>query len=315
MIDSLDVPLVSIGVASFNNAVYLIETLESIRAQTYSNWEVIIVDDASKDESAKLAADWLNAHPDVRGQLLVNEYNKGVCHTFNRFLEAASGEYISIIGSDDTFLPNKLATQVPLLVASSPNVGVIYSDLSKMDAAGKVFVPSVYDTGQIRPFSGNIWLEMLKTNFVGAMSVLIRRSCIEQIGHFDEALAYEDWDMWLRIARKFEFLYQPIITVLYRVHKSSATSTRLKQMNESSCMLLQKQLGVSIDGDAIIKAHLTRYTETLYFLESTNSRYWLQERWQHQKDLRGFLLLTFSTLGIPPRWVSKVRSLFRESDK
>jgi glycosyltransferase involved in cell wall biosynthesis len=71
-------PLVSIGVASFNNAFYLIETLDSIRAQTYPNWEVIIVDDASKDESAQLAADWLKTHSNVRGQLLVNEHNRGV---------------------------------------------------------------------------------------------------------------------------------------------------------------------------------------------------------------------------------------------
>jgi glycosyltransferase involved in cell wall biosynthesis len=298
-------PLVSIGVASFNNAFYLIETLDSIRAQTYPNWEVIIVDDASKDESAQLAADWLKTHSNVRGQLLVNEHNRGVCHTFNRFLEVASGEYISIIGSDDTFLPDKLATQVPLLAASPPTVGLLYSDLSKMDAEGKVFVRSVYDTGQIKPSSGNVWLEMLKTNFLGAMTVLIRRNCIEQVGHFDEALAYEDWDMWLRIARKFEFLYQPTVTCYYRVHSTSAMFRRRIQIIETNLLLLQKHLGISSAGDTIIALHLREFSEQLYLLGSPDSVQWLNRSWQQNRHWRGLAILTAARLGISPNFVTK----------
>jgi glycosyltransferase involved in cell wall biosynthesis len=311
-IDS-SVPLVSIGVASFNNEVYLIETLESIRAQTYSNWEVIIVDDASKDESAKLAADWLNAHPDVRGQLLVNEHNKGVCHTFNRFLEAASGEYISIIGSDDTFLPNKLATQVPLLAVASSEVGVLYSDLSKIDSSGKIIAPSVYATKQIEPFSGDVWLEMLKTNFLGAMTVLIRRECFSRVGTFDETLAYEDWDMWLRISREFKFIYQPEITCHYRIHGASALHKHRAQIIETNLRLLQKHAGVSSAGDEIIARHLREFSEQLYLLQGPDSVTWLRRSWERNRHWRGLAILIVARLGIPASVVShafgKVKAL------
>ncbi|MBD2721786.1 glycosyltransferase [Hymenobacter armeniacus] len=297
-------PLVSIGVASFNNAAYIIDTLESIRAQTYPHWELVVVDDASKDNSAELITDWLKTHPEVNGKLLVNSPNRGVCHTFNRFLDAAQGKYISIIGSDDLFLPDKLTAQVALLEAAPGRVGVVYSDVSKIDPAGKVIVPSVYDTGQIRPFSGDIWLEMLKTNFLGAMTVLIRRECFDKVGHFDEDLAYEDWDMWLRIAREYDFLYQPEITCHYRIHGASALHKRRAQIIETNLRLLQKHLGVSPEGDAIIARHLREFSEQLYLLGSPDSVKWLRRSWQQHRHTRGLALLLAARLGVPAATVA-----------
>ncbi|MBF9222161.1 glycosyltransferase [Hymenobacter ruricola] len=292
-------PLVSIGVASYNNAAYIVETLESIRNQTYPHWELVVVDDGSKDDSAELIADWLKTHSEVKGQLLVNNPNRGVCHTFNRFLNAAKGKYISIIGSDDLFLPEKLTAQVALLEAASAKVGLVYSDVSKIDPAGKVIVPSVYETGQITPFSGNVWLEMLKTNFLGAMTVLIRRECFDQVGPFDENLAYEDWDMWLRISREFDFLYQPEVTCHYRIHGASALHKRRAQIIETNLRLLQKHVGVSPEGDAIIARHLREFSEQLYLLGSPDSVKWLRRSWQQHRHARGLALLLAAHLGVP----------------
>ncbi|MBJ6141834.1 glycosyltransferase [Hymenobacter sp. BT559] len=300
-----NLPLVSIGVASYNNSAYIVETLDSIRLQTYSNWELIVVDDASTDNSITLISNWFKAHPEVNGCLLVNDHNRGICHTFNRFLTQARGQYISIIGSDDLFLPSKLTTQVALLEAAPATVGVVFSDLSKIDAAGNVIIPSVYDTGQIRPFSGNVWLEMLNTNFLGAMTVLIRRRCIDQIGLFDENLAYEDWDMWLRISREFDFLYQPEITCHYRVHGNSVLHRRRATIIDSSLRLLQKHLGVSPAGDTIIARHLREFSEQLYLLGSPESVYWLDRSWQQNRHWRGWAILTAARLGISPALVTK----------
>lgn len=304
-------PMVSIGVASYNNASYVIETLESIRNQVYSNWELIVVDDASKDDSAQLVADWLQAHPEVGGKLLVNATNRGVCHTFNRFLAEAKGQYISIIGSDDLFLPGKLVGQIALLEAAPSRVGLVYSDLSKIDPVGKVIVPSVYATAQISPFSGDVWLEMLKTNFLGAMTVLIRRECFAKIGQFDENLAYEDWDMWLRIAREFNFLYQPEITCHYRIHGTSALHKRKAQIIEANLLLLQKHVGVSAAGDAIITQHLREFSEQLYLLGSTASPLWLQRSWQQTRHLRGLALLVAARLGVPASAIARAFRLLK----
>ncbi len=305
-------PLVSIGVASFNNAAYIIETLDSIRNQTYSNWELLVVDDASSDNSVSLVAEWFETYPAIRGRLLVNTTNKGVCHTFNRFLTEASGQYISIIGSDDLFLPDKLSTQVSILEACSSQQGVVYSDVSKIDASGKVIVPSVYATNQIQPFSGDVWLEMLKTNFLGAMTVLIRRECFKEVGMFDENLAYEDWDMWLRISRKFDFVYQPKVTCHYRIHGGSAMHKRRIQIIETNLKLIQKHVGVSAEGDVIIAQHLREFSEQLYLLGSSDSVTWLRRSWQQNRHLRGWAILTAAQLGIP---ASKVAQAFKAFKK
>jgi glycosyltransferase involved in cell wall biosynthesis len=310
--DSELLPLVSIGVASFNNAGYIIETLDSIRKQTYSNWELVVVDDASSDNSVALIKEWLQKYPHVKGRLLVNATNKGVCHTFNRFLAEASGQYISIIGSDDLFLPNKLSAQVAILEGCSSRQGVVYSDVSKIDVSGKVIVPSIYATNQIKPFAGDVWLEMLKTNFLGAMTVLIRRECFAKVGLFDESLAYEDWDMWLRISREFEFVYQSEITCHYRIHGGSAMHKRRIQIIETNLRLIQKHIGISEAGDAVIAQHLREFSEQLYLLGSPDSIVWLRRSWQQHRHWRGWAILTAARLGIPAGRVEQAFGILKK---
>ena len=308
-------PLVTVGIASYNNGRYITETLDSIYALDYPSVELIVVDDASSDDSVAVIEAWLAQHPGYNGRLIAHPSNKGICPVCNRLISEARGKYVCMIGSDDLYLPQKLAVQVAILEAAAPDVGVVYSDVSTICPDGSVLVPSLYATGQPVPSVGDIWLPMLRVNFIPAMTTLIRRDCYDVVGLYDENLAYEDWDMWLRLSRKFKFLYQPEVTALYRVHGGSVTYTRRRQMNESSCALLQKQVGVSPEGDAVINEHLAKYAELLYFQESPRSRHWLRERWRHRKDMRGLLLLTFSSLQVPPAWVSSVMRFVRKGDK
>ncbi|MBJ6108295.1 glycosyltransferase [Hymenobacter sp. BT523] len=298
-------PLVSIGVASYNNDSYVIQTLESIRLQTYKNWELIIIDDCSTDNSVKLIRSWLTAYPELKATLVAKEINRGVCHTLNSFLGMAKGKYVSTIGSDDIFSPDKLTRQVALMEAAPPKVGLVYTDLSKIDAAGNILVPSVYDTKEILPFAGDVWLEMLKTNFLGAMTLLIRRECFTNVGFFDENLAYEDWDMWLRLARKYEFLYLPEITCYYRIHGNSFMHKRKRQLIETNLRIVSKHLGVSSEGDSIIHQHIAAFSEELYLLGSSESVQWLNRRQEVQPSVRGWALLQLARLGVPANRVAQ----------
>lgn len=304
-------PLVSIGVASFNNARYIRETLDSIRALEYPSVELIIVDDKSKDESVQVIRAWLAEHADFNARLIEHTENQGLCRVCNRFVDESKGKYLSLIGSDDLYLPHKLKTQVTLLEAAPPQVGLIFSDVSKIDSAGNVFVPSIYATGQITPSSGNVWLPMLRTNFIGAMTTLTRRSCFEAVGPYDESLVYEDWDMWLRLSRKFEFLYQPEVTAQYRVHGSSIMFQWRAQMMETNMRLLLKHTGVSAEGDDIIRKHIAAFSEQLYLLGGKNSIYWLRQRWQQQRDFRGLALLSLARLGVSAQKVSQAYGLLK----
>jgi glycosyltransferase involved in cell wall biosynthesis len=304
-------PLVSIGVASFNNALYIRETLDSIRGLNYPHIELIIIDDLSTDSSIEVIEEWLYEHANFNARLIRHTQNQGLCRVCNRFVEEANGKYLSLIGSDDNYLPDKLNVQVAMLEAAPPKVGVVFSDVSKIDPAGNIIVPSVYATGQIVPSSGDVWLPMLQTNFIGAMTTLVRRSCFESVGPYDESLAYEDWDMWIRLARKFHFLYQPQVTAHYRIHGSSAMFQRRAQMAETNMRIVCKHLGVSPEGDAIIYKHIAAFSEQLYLLGGENSVYWLQKRWQQRRDLRGLALLTLAQLGVPAQRVAQAYGLIK----
>lgn len=298
-------PLVSVCVASFNNSTYIQDTLNSVRDLKYPILELFVIDDASTDDSVSVIEQWLTQNASVNGQLIAHTANQGICRVWNRFLEEAGGKYVCLIGSDDIYLPHKLATQVALLETAPPEVGVVFSDVTKIDLRGEVLVPSIYATGQISPSSGDVWLPMLRTNFIPAMTTLIRRSCFNVVGLYDETLAYEDWDMWLRLAREFEFLYQPDITAQYRIHGGSAMHRRKIQIIETNMHLLQKQLGVSTEGDAVIYQHIAAFAEELYLLGSSNSAYWLARRWKYRPDARGLALLAAAQLGVPAPWVSR----------
>jgi glycosyltransferase involved in cell wall biosynthesis len=304
-------PLVSIGVASFNNGRYIGETLDSVLALDYPHIELIIIDDCSTDNSITVIQDWLRNHADFNARLICHTENQGICRVCNRFVEESQGKYLSLIGSDDNYLPDKLTVQVAMLEASSPKIGVVFSDVSKIDSTGSIIVPSVYATGQISPSSGDVWLPMLRTNFIGAMTTLVRRSCFEVVGPYDESLAYEDWDMWIRLAREFDFLYQPQVTAHYRIHGSSAMFRRKAHIVETNMRIVSKQLGVSTEGDVIIQEHIAAFSEELYLLGGKNSVYWLQQRWQRQRDFRGLALLSLARLGVSAQKVSQAYSLLK----
>lgn len=304
-------PLVSIGVASYNNASYIKETLDSVVALTYPAVELIIIDDASRDDSVAVIEAWLAQHTNFTARLIIHPVNKGLCQVCNRFLQEAQGKYVSLIGSDDIYLPDKLLIQVPLLEAAPSEVGLVFSDVSKIDSAGNIIVPSVYATGQITPSEGDVWIPMLRTNFIGAMTTLTRKSCFDQVGLYDESLAYEDWDMWLRIARKFSFIYHPGVTALYRIHGNSISFQWRARMIESNLRIVSKHLGVSKEGDTIIHEHIAAFSEELYLLEGHDYVHWLRKRWQQKKDVRGLLLLSMGQLGLSAKAVAKLYQVLK----
>ena len=120
-------PLVTIGAINYNNGLYVIETLESIKAQSYQNVELIIVDDCSTDNSVVLITEWLKNF-DKPYKFIKHEKNKGVCNTCNDLLTNASGKYISTIGTDDIMMPDKIKVQVEILENSADEVCAVYSD-------------------------------------------------------------------------------------------------------------------------------------------------------------------------------------------
>ncbi|MPZ76518.1 MAG: glycosyltransferase [Deltaproteobacteria bacterium] len=204
-------PKVSVVIPTCNRAHFLHAAIESVLKQTFQDFEVIVVDDASTDETA----DVVRGFSDARIRYLRHETNKGQGATRNDGIKQAAGDYVALLDDDDEWLAEKLGRQVALLENSSPNVGLIYSGFCQIDASTKRVV------GHVIPEKRGQAIEDLRLkNWIGTCStVLVRRVCFEKVGLFDEKLASAaDYDMWIRVAKNYEIDYVPELLVFYTVH-------------------------------------------------------------------------------------------------
>ncbi len=236
--------LVSVLVINFNNALWVKETLDSIKAQTYKNFEIVIVDDCSTDLSIEIIEQWIAEHPNLAIKFIKNPVNKGVCKNCNIAIENSSGQYISFIASDDTMMPQKLEKQVEILKNSSEKVCAVMSDAYLMDEESKPIEGAfiIHHKSKLKEIpSGDIYNELLDGNYIPAMSILYKKSHLEQVGYFDEDLFYEDYDMLLRLAKEFDWIYSDYISVKYRmVYKGISKNTVEKKWNYANIKIFLK---------------------------------------------------------------------------
>jgi glycosyltransferase involved in cell wall biosynthesis len=233
-------PLVSMIVSCYNQARFVLETLESVKAQTYKHTELIIVDDCSTDDSVQIIDRWLGENR-IDSTFIRHRQNQGVCKACNDGLRVANGKYISEIASDDVWMPDKIARQVEIMESQPADVGVLYSDALLIDEHGKDLPGMFIAAHRILPAppQGHILDTLLEGNFIPGMTALIRRTCYDMVGLYDESLPWEDWDMWLRIARRFSFVYSPAPSAKYRIHPKSLSHNRMAIISGRACVYVK----------------------------------------------------------------------------
>ena len=216
-------PLVTIVALCHNHAPFVRAALDSIVAQTYAPLEVWLVDDASTDESPAILREYAARHPAWHLRLL--PANVGNCRAFNLAFRASRGEFVVDFATDDVLLPARLTQQVAALRAAGPAVGVVYSNAELIDEHGQPLGLHHRPDGRgglrPRPASGWVFAEVLRRYFINTPTMLMRRACLEQLGGYDEALAYEDFDFWVRASRTWQFLYLDAVTTRKRKHPRS----------------------------------------------------------------------------------------------
>lgn len=205
-------PLVSIVLPVHNGARYLPEALASVTAQTWREWELICVDDASSDDTPAMLAEYAQRDPRIR--IVRHARNTGLPGALNTGFAAASGDLLTWTSDDNRYRPEALSTFVNHLQAS-PDVAFVYSDFAHLDENGRITGLSVAPTGP----------EGLITGREGMASFLYRRAVYEQVGDYatDLTLA-EDYDYWLRVLAA-GFTMAPVHETLYdyRFHSRSLT--------------------------------------------------------------------------------------------
>ena len=211
-------PKVSVVMPAYNFGRFLGEAIQSVLDQTFEDFEVIVVDDGSTDNTKEV----VSSFPDTRVRYIYQE-NRGVSAAQNVGISASRGEYIAFLGADDIWLPQKLELQERAM-DSNPQAGVVYSDLYYLDSATGIVTGTFFQQLKFPPPRGRV-LNWFTQQFFGHPStLLVRRDVFARVGMFDEALSgAEDNDMLFRIASHFEFevICEPLIK--YRRHASQVT--------------------------------------------------------------------------------------------
>lgn len=223
-------PRVSILLTCYNHIRYLAEAVEGIRAQTFTDTEIIAIDDGSTDGTRG----WLAQQPDIR--CVFNEQNLGTYATLNVGLRLAAGEFIAVLNDDDVWLPGKLQAQVDLL-DKHPKVGLVHTGGYFIDGDSRQTEGNPLGFAFPRFETGDILLGLVYENKIIASAALARRACFDQVGVFNpDYFGSGDWEMWFRIAKEHEVGFADEPLTLYRVHGANA-SHKLERIWKDDQML------------------------------------------------------------------------------
>jgi glycosyltransferase involved in cell wall biosynthesis len=210
---SCQIGLVSVVMPAYNAAETITESVVSVFAQSYTQWELIVVNDGSTDGTCKALAPFLG---DPRVSLLQQE-NAGVAAARNVGICHCRGEFVAFLDADDLWEPDKLAMQVELFRSAAPTLGLVHTHQVAFSGDRQCCRPKDDDAcfGYLESAQ-----RILVYDFIATSTVMVRAGLFAEVGLFDEALAgTEDWDLWIRILARYEA--RKIQTVLVRYRESA----------------------------------------------------------------------------------------------
>ncbi|MHB1035979.1 MAG: glycosyltransferase family 2 protein [Pirellulales bacterium] len=201
------IPAVSVVIATYNYGQFLAGALDSVLAQTFTDWEAIIVDDGSTDDTPEVVRPYLG---DERIRYERTDH-LGQPGAKNVGIRLSRSPLVAFLDADDLWLPSKLERQVALF-HNDPELGVVYSRRLWMDEQGRMI-----ESPQPELYHGEVLAKMFKDNFVCFSSSMVRRAVFDEVGAFDERIPLAiDYDLWLRVAQRYRFDYVDEPLVLYR---------------------------------------------------------------------------------------------------
>ena len=242
-------PLISIIIPTHNRSTFLKRAINSVLYQTFKDFELIIIDDASSDKTGEI----VKSYSDKRIRYIRHEDNKGGPAARNTGITQAEGRYIALLDDDDEWsYPEKLAKQIQKFSEVSEKVGLIYTGHEVRESDGRLLRTE-------RPEArGDVHLRLLLGTTLSSNTPLIRKACFQKVGLFDESLkSCQDWDMWKRISDHYEFDYVPeILAITYRHEKQ--ISSDFSAMIPGRTRMVEKHWGEFRRHPEIFVIHLKR---------------------------------------------------------
>lgn len=207
--------LVTIIIPAFNRANKIVDALESILSQTYLNWEAVVIDDGSTDNTKEVVQ--RICKKDDRVKLICHGINKGAQAARNTGIKAASGEWIAFLDSDDQWLPESLTLRFNAI--GHENIKVVHSD-AYIQFEGKPL-----QRCNLPALQGNVYAKLLAKDGPMFPVLLVKKESLEQIGYLDERIkAFQEWDTCIRLAKYFPFTFVNEPTFIYDYRTSDAIS-------------------------------------------------------------------------------------------
>lgn len=217
-------PKVSVIIPSYQYAHFVGEAIESVLAQTYKDYEIIVVDDGSTDNTSEILSNFGD-----QISVIYHRENRGLSAARNTGIRISKGKYLAFLDADDVWMPDKLRLQVKLLDQNS-DVGLVFSDMTYF---GKRCGSEKRAFQEVSPSSGKVFKDLFVKDFIPMPTVIVRKICFEKVGLFDESLtSCEDHDMWLRIAKFFKVDYVDASLGKYRLHQRNMSKKREKMLTQ-----------------------------------------------------------------------------------
>jgi glycosyltransferase involved in cell wall biosynthesis len=295
-------PKVTVVALAYNHEPYVEQCLDAVAAQTLRDYEVIVMDDASTDGTAERIRAWA-ARTGFPATYVFHDENRGVCACRNEALSLARGTYLASAAGDDVYEPDRLERQVAFFDSMPPDVALIFSDARRIDQHGAQLSPSLLrDTASWPPVEGRILHRLLHKNTVVSAAAMLRRTAVVDVGGWDEGVVIDDWDLWLRLAERYEVRYCPGLLASYRIVPTSLAHdpARAARRYQSRAAILRKWADHDPQARRIVRRSLVRAGLRAYHEDPASGRALLREAASlgRRADLRALAAAT-SVPGFP----------------
>lgn len=221
------VPLITVVLPTYNRTGSLSKSIQSVLDQTYTNFELLVIDDASTDNTREV----VSRIDDPRIKYIEHEVNQGPSVARNTGIEKANGNIIAFQDSDDEWFPEKLQKQVSAFDTAPSDVGVVYTGMWRIVNDERRYIPY---TG-VAPKEGDISSSIMRFNFISTQMAAVQKKCFDEVGKFDEKLdALTDWELWIRIANhyRFKLVNEPLVSAVVQSDSISQDNDKILEARE-----------------------------------------------------------------------------------
>lgn len=307
-------PLVSVVCLCFNHEQFVSEAIQSVLKQTYGNIELIIVDDCSSDNSVAVIEQVIKGHQAIT--FLPLKENMGICAAFNRGLALTRGDFITDFAADDVMLPQRMDRMVNHFSKLDQTYGVVFTNAAYTDTTGKTLR---YHTEHLikrklisRVPEGWVFRDVLRRYFICAPAMLVRREVFNELKGYDENLAYEDFDFWVRSSREFKYAYlDEVLTKVRRTNHSMSSGwyERGDSQLHSTFLVCQKAVDLCKDDEdknALLERVLHEFRQAIFSGNAAEAKlFGTLERQLKYRSWQTYLFIFLAAMPLPWPWIRR----------